>query len=286
MEKSKIKFAFCGFDFFDAALLKLLHDGHKLCKIFSFETDGNYNSNETVKRIAEAHSVRFQTDPIQESDVMELKAMGCQLLIAAAYPFKIPTKPLEDMFAINLHPSLLPEGRGPWPLPHTVLKRLPRSGITIHKIAPKFDAGDILLQVGFPLSQAENLESLTCKAQMAAIPVLTECVEKLQELWANAHAQGKGSYWQMPTEAERSLNWESSVTAIDCVVRAFGRFESYANFDGKDWLVRDATVWEEEHHFAAGAVVHRTHHEVVIAALDGFVCLRNYVPESKNEKAH
>lgn len=40
---------------------------------------------------------------------------------------------------VNLHPALLPEGRGPWPMPTAIL-RGKSSGVTLHKLAEESDA--------------------------------------------------------------------------------------------------------------------------------------------------
>lgn len=50
------------------------------------------------------------------------------------------------MDAVNLHPSLLPELRGPDPIFRTIERGLQTSGYTIHRIADGFDDGDVLHQ--------------------------------------------------------------------------------------------------------------------------------------------
>ncbi len=53
--------------------------------------------------------------------------------------------------AINLHPSMLPEYRGPAPLFWTFYDGCEETGLTLHRIAPGEDDGDILLQERIPL---------------------------------------------------------------------------------------------------------------------------------------
>lgn len=58
--------------------------------------------------------------------------------------------------------------------------------------------------------------------------------------------------------------------------RVFGKFMSLARFDNTDWLVEDVSVWKAKHDYKCGEVVLRGNREVVLAAQDGFVCLRHF----------
>ena len=63
------------------------------------------------------------------------------MFIIAEYSYLVPDTDVK--YAINIHPTLLPNGRGPTPLPYLI--NAPEfSGVTIHKICNKFDSGDII----------------------------------------------------------------------------------------------------------------------------------------------
>lgn len=52
---------------------------------------------------------------------------------------------------LNVHPSLLPDLRGPAPMIHTLLKRREHTGVTLQTMHPsRFDHGDILAQTPLP----------------------------------------------------------------------------------------------------------------------------------------
>ena len=80
----------------------------------------------------------------------------------------------------------------------------------------------------------------------------------------------------MPDESDRTLNWNYDVERLKKISKAFGKFDSFAVFDNKEWVVQDINVWHENHNLVPGTVVHRMNKEVVIAAKDGYVCLRFY----------
>ena len=163
-------------------------------------------------------------------------------------------------------------------MPYFILKDLKNAGVTLHKLSKDFDAGDILIQDSFPVLPVENIESLSCKMQMLAQRLLMQFMENIDFYWDNASPQIGGEYWPVPSDDERTLNWDLSHIEIDRVVRAFGKCESYAIFDNKKWFVRGVTTWAESHNSTPGTIVHRTNKEVVLACSDGYVCIRFYQP--------
>lgn len=269
------KVAFLGFDFFYSCLEALDDTEYQIKWLFITPRDETYEFNTKVIAKAKEYEADIIEERISRSHIEWLKKEGCDLIISAAYPHKIPV--IENSpYMINIHPALLPNGRGPWPMPHAILKNLKEYGVTIHKVSEKLDEGDILLQESFPVSDEEDLETLSCKCQMKAKDLLMKVLSDFDYYWMSAKPQGKGEYWSMPTDKDRLLDWGLSVTEIKKISRAFGKFDSFAIFDEKEWIVEDLSVWEEEHSVLPGTVVHRTSKEVVIAASNGFVCLRHF----------
>jgi methionyl-tRNA formyltransferase len=269
-----MKIAYFGYDFFYSCLEMLVQEGHEVVKVFSYETDNHYNFRANVERIAKNIGAQLQVEKVSKQDIIKLHEDGCDLLVVAAYPYKVPVLKDYPIPGLNIHPTLLPEGRGPWPLPYVILNGLKNSGITIHKLTEKMDAGDILIQKEFSVIGNDNLETLSFKCQVAAVKALQELVQDIDRLWDRATIQGEGSYWPMPPEELMKLDWNQSVEEIDRVARAFGKFDSCAEFDNQSWVVQDLTTWVESHNYNCGEVAHRTNKEVIIAAKDGFVCLR------------
>ncbi|MBX7227757.1 MAG: hypothetical protein K1X55_17105 [Chitinophagales bacterium] len=280
-----MKVAFLGYDFFYGCIEQLVLDGHIFAWLFTYECDNKYNFNKKVLNLAYDKNAEIFVNKITVEDIKRIQGEGCDLIISAAYQYKIPV--FDGMpKCINIHPSLLPEGRGPWPLPHIILKEIKRSGVTIHKVVTDFDAGQILIQEAFDISSNENLESLSCKSQIVAKRLTSLLLNDFNFYWENSKPQSGGEYWKAPTFDERTIKWTDTVEKIDRISRAFGKFDSFVEFDNKEWIVKDLTVWKEIHNFEIGFIVHKTNKEVVIAASDGFVCLRyfNIDPDFAIEK--
>ena len=86
-----------------------------------------------------------------------LVADGCRpnvdAMLASCFPYLVPPSMLAFYAgrACNLHPALLPRYRGPAPMSAMVFdESLDASGVTLHLMAAKADAGDIIAQEPVP----------------------------------------------------------------------------------------------------------------------------------------
>lgn len=84
------------------------------------------------------------------------------IMCIAGYPWILPRTVYEvpRLGAINLHPSLLPRHRGRLPLFWIYYHDDRETGVTVHWVTENVDAGDIILQDGFPLPRGFSVEAL------------------------------------------------------------------------------------------------------------------------------
>lgn len=270
---------YCGYDFFWSVLQEIPSGGHQLLSLYTFHTDDRYDFREKVTALARGVGAPVHLSPFALQGLARIPRADRHLLLCAAYPHKIPVDVIESFdYAVNVHPSLLPHGRGPWPLPWSILRGDATTGVTLHKLARDWDAGDILLSEEVTIGSEENLESLSAKIQLCAAPLVAKFLANPDAVWRAAQPQGPGTYQSWPRESDRTISWEDDVASIHRVIRAFGKFESYAWIQGRKCFVCDATVWQQEHTYAPGTVVHVMNRELVVAARDGFVCVRYFKP--------
>lgn len=278
-----MKIAYCGYDFFYACLKELLVSRHDVYRVFTFPCDNRYNFNQYIWEICSEHNLPLTDKRLDKTTVVELEREGCELIITAGYRYKIPDLSKSAIKAINIHPTLLPTGRGVWPLPWTILTNQLQSGITIHKLVQEYDAGDILLQDSFPLTSDERLETLSAKAQLLAKKLLLKVVTNFEQYWNQAQQQsGQASEWGLPEKSQRTLDWSLPIESLDRICRAFGKFGCFATFNQQDWIVYGLNAWKQAHTYTVGSVVHKTNTEMIIAASDGLVSLLYFEPESIN----
>lgn len=279
-----MKIAYCGYDFFYGCLNALLSKSDvEVLKIFTFKTDNKYNFNTKIIDLANRNNIPYTLEKISNNDIEILfEENGCDCIITAAYPYKVP---IGNYCGINIHPTLLPVGKGPWPLPKIILSNQKESGVTIHKLSNEFDSGDIILQKSFTINSREDLETLSCRSQILANSMILELFSNFYKFWNNAIPQTEGEYWNYPTDEEMSFNGNMTVEEIDRIVRAYGKFDSCVTFNNKNWLVWDVNCWTEKHSYEPGTIVHETNKEYLMAVRDGFVCFRFY-KEDKYENSN
>ena len=273
-----MKIAYCGHDFFHGCLRQLLSHDYNVAKVFTVDTNNRDNFNQYILETCAKHQIPYTLSPMNAADVDSLQQQGFDLVISAAYNFRIPDLSSTSIKGINIHPSLLPMGRGVWPLPWTILRKHKTSGVTLHKISPQWDAGDILLQQSFDIDSDEILESLSVKCQLLAESMILQLLQNLNQHWETAQRQNQGVYWPRPSRQDRTLDWDKTIDEIERTCRAFGKFGCFARFNQQDWLVYSLKAWTQSHDYPIGQVIHKTNTEMVVAAKDGLVSLLYFGP--------
>lgn len=218
-----MKIAYIGLDLFFPALEALDRLGCEIVEIFTCETDNITEFNVDIIHFAKEHNIPYTTKRITVQDIERLKQKGCHMAICGGYYFKIPID--KDLPMVNIHPSLLPMGRGSWPMPISILRGDKKSGVTIHKIAEGFDTGDILLQESFDISKKETLKTFMDKACGLAVRMMKSLTENFNELYENAVPQGEGEYLEAPTERDWTVTDKMTVDEADVILRAFYGYE-------------------------------------------------------------
>jgi methionyl-tRNA formyltransferase len=118
-------------------------------------------------------------------------------------------------------------GRGPWPMPVTILKGLTQSGVTLHKMENELDAGDILLQEAFEVAACDNLETMTEKICEIGSRLCKRMVENFSRYWECAKPQGNYEYWKEPPKEEYTITSDTPPEMTERILRAFYGFECF-----------------------------------------------------------
>ncbi len=224
--ESVIKAAYIGIDFLDEALKTLIENKNvELLKIFVCKTDNKTEFNTEVISLAESNNIEWTDNRITESDILNLKSIGCNVLVCAGYYHKIPVS--GELPIVNVHPSFLPTGRGAWPMPVTILKGLESSGVTLHIMTDKMDEGNIILQEEFKVEKDENLKTFCNKQSVIIRKLINKLFEDFYTYYDNAFEQPSenAEYWSNPTEKDWMVTPDMPDEKIDRILRAFYGYE-------------------------------------------------------------
>jgi methionyl-tRNA formyltransferase len=124
--------------------------------------------------------------------------------------------------ALNMHGSLLPRYRGRVPVNWAVLHGERETGATLHYMADKPDAGDIVAQTAVPILPDDTAGEVFAKVTVAAEMTLDRT---LPALLAGTAARipmnlAAGSYYGGRTPADGRIDWSQDAVRIHNLVRA------------------------------------------------------------------
>lgn len=83
---------------------------------------------------------------------------------------------LARLGGINLHPSLLPRHRGPIPAFWALLEG--GAGVSVHRLAPRIDAGEVLVQRAVELPPGLSALKAAHRLHLAGVPLLEEVIAR------------------------------------------------------------------------------------------------------------
>lgn len=123
---------------------------------------------------------------------------GVELIVIGFFNQLLAPSTLEavPLGAINMHPSLLPQWRGPSPLFWTFHAAETQTGLTIHRVAPGEDNGRIMGRVPLPLTPGVAGEDVVDALASLAAHHINGCIDRV--------AAGEPGLEQDETQATRA----------------------------------------------------------------------------------
>ncbi|MBF0619416.1 MAG: methionyl-tRNA formyltransferase [Candidatus Omnitrophica bacterium] len=169
-----MKIVFFGCDDFAAVnLARLIEDKHNIVALVT-QPDrpkgrGMHVTFSATKQVALAHGVEvFQPETLKDPAVLErLRTFDVDLFIVIAYGKFLPPEVLNipKIFCINAHGSLLPKYRGAAPVNYAVIGGEKETGVTLMKMSPTMDGGEVIATVSCPIP--DDMTSIELRAQLA-----------------------------------------------------------------------------------------------------------------------
>jgi UDP-4-amino-4-deoxy-L-arabinose formyltransferase/UDP-glucuronic acid dehydrogenase (UDP-4-keto-hexauronic acid decarboxylating) len=147
--------------------------------------------------------------------------------------------------AFNLHGSLLPQYRGRSPLNWAMLNGETVTGVTLHHMVERADAGDIVGQSEVRIEPDDYVQQVHGKQAAAAEKLLAQCLPAIAAGNAPRTAQdiSKGNYVGRRQPRDGAIDWSLSATAVRNLVRAVAQpFPGAFSYAGN----RKVIAWEAD----------------------------------------
>lgn len=122
---------------------------------------------------------------------------------------------------INIHPSLLPRYRGAAPVQWTLINGDPIAGVSIVKVTPRLDDGDIILQESTEVDIHENAVELGQRLALMGGKLAVQALGQLEAGVVQASPQDEGQVvWARAlTKSDGRIDWAAPALSIHNRIR-------------------------------------------------------------------
>lgn len=193
------------------------------------------------------HSVDKDLEDKEE----ELHSLKPDIGVLVAYGRILP-KTVIDIFPygiINIHPSLLPQGRGPTPIEEIILSGKNKTGVSIMQVAEGMDEGPIIAQQAIDLTGTETKQELADRLLTLGCRLLIKCLDDILSGKAKPlpQSENEASYTKKISKEDGIIAWDKPAILIEREIRAYAGWpKSKAKINDVDCIILDADVLEAE----------------------------------------
>lgn len=193
-------------------------------------------------------SVRFQAD---QRLILQQRP---DLIVVSCFPWRLPPEilGLPRLGCVNVHPSLLPVGRGPEPVFWTLRRGERETGATIHLMDEGLDTGPILAQARVPVPLGVRAPDLERQLSELSGRLLVESIVKLANGSMQPRRQDSAVATAAPAPTTDDYLVPTNLPAswaygfVRGVSPLGGPLTVWVGATGQRLLVLDATSWDTE----------------------------------------
>jgi methionyl-tRNA formyltransferase len=210
------------------------------------------------------------------------EGLAPDLVLSVLYRDLLPRPVLASarLAALNLHPSLLPAYRGRAPINWVLVQGEAQTGVTLHHMIGRADAGDIAGQRSVSIAPRETALSLYRKLEEEGVRLLAETLPRVAAGTAPRWPQDetRASYFGRRRPEDGRIDWRWPAARIDRLVRAVAPPwpGAFGEVEGRlAWIYRGRPAEPVDASAAAGGLpapgsVRRAGGRVWIATGDGW----------------
>ena len=232
MNKEEMRIVFMGTpDFAALHLERLVKERYNVVGVFSQPDKasgrGSRKRPTPVKKSAEKHDIPvFQPKSVNLRKGFEsLRALNPDVIVVVAFGKILKKKviTLPPMGIYNVHASILPKYRGAAPIQRAIENGETETGVSIMKIVPELDAGDVARIERIPIGKRDNLETVHDKLVEAGSAALCAFLKDLSQDRVTFTSQNddEATYAGKIEKDELYIDWNREAGEIHNKIRAF-----------------------------------------------------------------
>ncbi|KNC05953.1 UDP-4-amino-4-deoxy-L-arabinose formyltransferase [Pantoea sp. RIT-PI-b] len=205
----------------------LLNAGYEISAIFTHaDSSPESHAFPSVARLAAEHGIAVYAP--EDADhplwVDRIKSMTPDFIFSFYYRKLLSDNILNcaRVGAFNLHGSLLPKYRGRAPLNWVLVNGEKETGVTLHRMVKRADAGDIVAQQRVAIDEQDNALTLHRKLVACATQLLESALPALQygDIVTTPQDHSQATVVGRRTPDDGRIKWEQSAQSINNLVRA------------------------------------------------------------------
>ena len=203
---------------------------------------------------------------------------------------RTPWLTLAPLGAFNLHGSLLPKFRGRAPVNWAIIQGATETGLTLHEMVERPDAGKIVDQAAIPILEQDTARDVFEKL----LPLVPMILQRTIPLLANARAarrpqdESTAKYFGARTPADGELDWRWPTRQVHNLVRGLTRPYpgAFTFLDGRKFFVWKGRILSEGQRQEAPGEIHAAvENGVPVSCADGLYLIEAAQEDGAIEKA-
>ena len=266
-------------------LSSLIDAGHEVTNVVinRAERTSRKKKEDAVVKIAHTNGINV-IDTWDEQHIIDLAAdHDAGVLASFGRILKDPVINAFEHGIVNIHPSLLPEFRGPTPIESAILGGLDKTGVSLMALDSQMDAGNIYAQAEHHLHDGETKQELYETLAELGADLLTEHLDDI----LSGKNTGKEQDHHLATitkliiKSDGLVDWDQSATTIERQIRAFAGWPSTkATIAGHELTLTQASVTDAPGTPGEYDVIDKN---IVVACGEGSLVIEKLKPAGKGE---
>lgn len=238
-----------GLEHTDAPILRgLIEKGYIVVAVVSHHSASNSRSQRQleVAEVAGEHGIPVLL-PNRPADIIdELKALNADVAVLAAYG-RIISQQVIDLFPmgiVNIHPSLLPQYRGPTPIESVILHGDTETGVSIMHLTADMDEGPVYVQQKLAVNGTVKKFDLYAQIVDISTSLFFDVFPHILDgsLQPTPQDSSTATYSQLIQKSDSIIDWHKGAVRIEREIRAYAGWpQSRTTLGPIDVIITGAT---------------------------------------------